>query len=63
MSNFLNQVTMPWLTDERCKQKYPTSNPVVHICAGETGGLKDTCQVSKINFNHSELFNFKIFLG
>ena len=40
---------MPWLTDERCKQKYPTSNPTVHICAGETGGFKDTCQVSKIN--------------
>ena len=36
---------MPWLTDERCKQKYPTSNPTVHICAGETGGFKDTCQV------------------
>ena len=37
---------MPWLTDVRCKEKYPTANVTVAVCAGETGGNLDTCQVN-----------------
>jgi secreted trypsin-like serine protease len=37
------QVTMPWLSDSQCIQKY-SINPAICICAGETGGNKDTCQ-------------------
>jgi len=42
----MNQVTMPWLSDARCKEKYPTANVTVAVCVGETGGNLDTCQVS-----------------
>jgi secreted trypsin-like serine protease len=38
------EVEMPFLTDARCKQKYPTVNTVVAVCAGEDGQNKDTCQ-------------------
>ena len=39
---------MPWLTDARCKQKYPAIAEIVNsICAGETGDNTDTCQVNK----------------
>ena len=38
---------MPWLTDARCKQKYPAIAEIVNsICAGETGDNTDTCQVN-----------------
>ena len=53
------QVAMPWLTDARCKQKYPQVDATNAICAGETGDYKDTCQV---NLNTS--FNlFKLIKG
>ena len=40
------QVSMPFLTDARCKQKYPDVNSAIKVCAGETGQNKDTCQVT-----------------
>jgi hypothetical protein len=49
------EVPMPWLTDARCKQKYPAIAEIVNsICAGETGDNTDTCQVNS---------NFKILKG
>ena len=36
---------MPFLTDSRCKQKYPQAFILGEVCAGETGQNKDTCQV------------------
>ena len=48
-SRYLMQVAMPILTDASCKQKYPEiSNISTGICAGETGGNKDTCQVEDL---------------
>ena len=44
VSRYLLQVSLPWLTDARCAQKYPTVDVSNAICAGETGGNKDTCQ-------------------
>jgi len=44
VSRYLIQVAMPWLTDARCKQKYPQVDALNAICAGETGDYKDTCQ-------------------
>ena len=41
------QVTMPWLTDANCKQKFPQVDTLNAVCAGEDGGNKDTCQVRK----------------
>ncbi len=38
---------MKRLTDTVCIQKY-SINPSLYICAGETGGNKDTCQVDKL---------------
>ena len=39
---------MPWLSDAKCKQKYPTVDSTNMICAGETSENKDTCQVNNI---------------
>ena len=47
VSDFLMQVSMPFLTDARCKEKYPDVNSAIKVCAGETGQNKDTCQVIK----------------
>ena len=45
-SRYLMQVTMPILTDAGCLQKYPGIPDIATaICAGATGGNKDTCQV------------------
>ena len=35
------------LTDAACTQKY-SINPAICVCAGDTGGNKDTCQVKFI---------------
>ena len=32
------------LTDAACTQKH-SINPAIDVCAGDTGGNKDTCQV------------------
>ena len=51
-SRYLMQVSMPWLTDSVCIQKYPQIFNIDNsVCAGETGGNKDTCQVIKNFFN------------
>jgi len=59
----MNQIFLKWflkfefkfflfrLTDSACIQKYGI-NAAIDVCAGETGGNKDTCQVS----------NFKVYL-
>lgn len=45
VSRYLQEVKMPFLTDARCRAKYGTAaDTTVHVCAGETGGGKDTCQ-------------------
>ena len=41
------QVSMPFLNDTRCVQRYSDVNPQLQICAGEIGQNKDTCQVLK----------------
>ncbi len=47
VTRYLMEVPMPWLTDARCKQKYPAIAEIVNsICAGETGDNTDTCQVN-----------------
>lgn len=46
-SRYLLQVNLKWLTDEICEKKANTGSANfknVCICAGETGGNKDTCQ-------------------
>ena len=60
------EVAMPWLTDTRCKQKYPAIADIANsICAGETGDNTDTCQVRiektlfYINIKFTDLFNKK----
>ena len=48
ITRYLMEVPMPWLTDARCKQKYPAIADITNsICAGETGDNTDTCQVNK----------------
>jgi len=44
VSRYLMEVDMPFLTNERCYQKYPTHDHGIACCAGETGEGKDTCQ-------------------
>ena len=39
------QVSMPLLTDSRCKQRNPEVDTSSQVCAGEIGQNKDTCQV------------------
>ena len=39
------EVSMPFLNDSRCKQRYPEVNSQTQVCAGEVGQNKDTCQV------------------
>ena len=39
----LYDVQMKVLTESRCKQKYPTSNSTVEVCAGHREN-KDNCQ-------------------
>lgn len=43
-SRYLLEVKMPFLTDQRCKQKFPSIDSNLSLCAGETGENKDTCQ-------------------
>ena len=50
ISRYLMQVSMPWLADARCKQKFPQVDPLNAICAGEEGGNKDTCQVNSFEW-------------
>jgi trypsin len=38
------EVDMPMLSDSACRSKYGLANTASQICAGETGGNKDTCQ-------------------
>ena len=54
-TRYLMQVTVPWLTDARCFQKYNV-NPINSVCAGETGNNKDTCNVR--NFYLFTFFSF-----
>ena len=44
-NRYLMQVSMPILTDAKCKQRYSSANTLSQVCAGETGQNKDTCQV------------------
>jgi len=44
VSRYLQEVRMPFLSDERCIQKYPRAYKDVMVCAGETGNNADTCQ-------------------
>ena len=61
----MNQVTMPWLNDQRCKEKYPTANVTVAVCAGETGGNLDTCQVEKNSILNQDsiIWSYILFKG
>ena len=45
VSQFLMQVSMPFLTDARCLSRYSEVNTQSQVCAGEIGQNKDTCQV------------------
>ena len=45
ISEYLIKKTSNRLTDAACIQKY-SINPAIIICAGDTGGNKDTCQVN-----------------
>lgn len=40
------QVSMPFLNDTRCIERYPQVDSQIQVCAGEIGENKDTCQVS-----------------
>ena len=40
----LKQVDMPILSNEKCLTKFTRYNSTLQLCAGETGGNKDTCQ-------------------
>ncbi len=45
VSRYLQEVKMPFLSDARCKQKFGSAADIsVHVCAGENGEGKDTCQ-------------------
>jgi secreted trypsin-like serine protease len=44
VSRFLQEVQMPFLTDRRCKAKYPRAYTDVMVCAGDDGAYADTCQ-------------------
>ena len=53
------QVSMPFLNDTRCVQRYNLVNPQLQVCAGEIGQNKDTCQVINNLFVYSLFNNFK----
>jgi hypothetical protein len=44
------QVSVPFLTDIRCKQLYLNVNSSMKVCAGEVGQKKGTCQVKAFPF-------------
>lgn len=47
LSRYNMQVTMPVLSDARCQQRFGDDvDGATHICAGEVGQNKDTCQVN-----------------
>ena len=37
------------LSKERCVERFDDVDVTQQICAGEEGGLKDTCQVNRFN--------------
>lgn len=48
VSKFLQEVTVPILSNLECKSKYSSSKITDNmICAGYNKGGKDSCQVSK----------------
>lgn len=44
VSRYLQEVPMPFLSDQRCKAKYPRAYTDVMVCAGDVGTYADTCQ-------------------
>lgn len=44
----LMEVQMPILTENRCRQKYPSAAATYQICAGDNQN-RDTCQVREYN--------------
>jgi hypothetical protein len=62
VSQYLMQVSMPFLTDLRCSKKYSEINAQSQVCAGENGQNKDTCQVIIELLNSFLLFYFMLIL-